>query len=62
MFPAHRRLAKVTAAAKEIPPRIIRTITDAFLVTWALLENFPCDDFLLVDHISGFEVYEKAYV
>ena len=33
MFPAHRRLAKVTATAKEIPPRIIRAITDAFLAT-----------------------------
>ena len=62
MFPAHRLPAKITATAKEIPPRIIRTITDAFLVKWALLEIFACDDFLLADHISGFKVYEKANV
>jgi hypothetical protein len=50
MFPTHRRLAKVTAAAKEIPPRIIRTITD---VLWALLEIFACNDIQLADCISG---------
>ena len=54
MFPAHRRLVKVTATAKEIPPRITRTNTDAFLVTWGLREIFACNDFLLADHISGF--------
>ena len=54
MFPAHRCLAKVTATAKETPPRSIRTITDAFLVTWALLKLFVCNDFPLTDHISGF--------
>ena len=45
MFPTHKRLAKVTATAKEIP-WIMRTITDAFLVTWTLLEIFVCNDFL----------------
>jgi len=53
MFPIHRRLAKVTATAKEIPPRIMRTITDAFLVTWALLEIFACKDFLLADYFKS---------
>jgi hypothetical protein len=53
MFPTHRRLAKVTATAKEIPPRIMRTITDAFLVTWALLEIFACNKFLLADYFKS---------
>ena len=53
MSPTHRRLDKVTATAKEIPPRIIRTITDAFLVTWALLEIFACNYFLLADHLKS---------
>lgn len=54
MFPADKRLAKVTATAKEIPPRIIRTITDAFLVTWTLLEISAYNNFLLTNHITGF--------
>lgn len=53
MFPADKRLAKVTATAKEIPPRIIRTITDAFLATWTLLKISAYNDFSLADHISG---------